>query len=435
MLPTDNSSLEPSSRLSAAEAGAAMASAAQSFAATAGLLLFQVQPVGPEMSCEQLHDFFLKDNLKVQSLPVVEAGRPIGLVTRYEVVEKFSRLYFRELHSKNSIRQLMDPEPLVVDKDLPLEDLGRLLSREGSRFLSDGFIITARGRYVGMGTGQALVKELAERKQASLAAALQEASARLLKAQEELLEKQRMQRELALAQEIQAALLPRKVPEIPGYRLQAYYHPAKELGGDYYDFIPLHSGLLGLTVADVSGKGVPGSLGMTMARSALRSQALSGASPAWTLRQANALLLPDLRSGMFVTLFYGVLDPATHRLSCASAGHLPALRTVAGGRPQQLAPRGMALGLGPQEYYKAEDAEIFMAPGEILLLYTDGVTEAMDASGEEYGEERLAESLDRHSATPFGRLLEGLLRDLSAFCGSQPQADDITMLALRRDIF
>jgi serine phosphatase RsbU (regulator of sigma subunit) len=400
-------------------------------AETAALLSVAVEPINLNLTCEALHELFLKGT-QHGSLPVVQYGRPIGMVTRYDVIERFSRLYFRDLHGKESVDSIMDRAPLIVDQGLSLDELGLKVSEEGQRFLQDGFIITENGVYKGMGTGQALLRELTQRKEASMAAALERAMVDLRQAQQELLEKQRMQQELAIAQEIQTALLPKKLPQIPGYEVLSYYRPALEVGGDYFDFIALKGGQHAFAVADVAGKGVPGSLGMTMARTVIRAEAAQTSDPAETLRRANEIISPDLRSGMFITVFYCVLDPLTHRLTCACGGHNPAYHVSRAG-VHPVAPEGMALGLGKASQYYVKDAALTLQPGELLALYTDGVTEAMNRAEDEYGEERFMASLARHQHLDLGSLLAHLIQDISDFTHGAPQTDDITLVLLRRD--
>jgi len=399
----------------------------------AALLLQRIPPLRPDLSCEALLEHFSALPASVQTLAVVEDGRPLGVVSRSEVVDRFSRLYFREIYGKKPLLELMNAHPLVVEEGLSLDELGRLVAGVDQATRVDAFVIVSQGRYAGMGTVQSLLRELTERKQAHLAAALQRATTKLLAAQADLLEKQRLQQELDIAQEIQAALLPQRTPDLPGYALRAYYRPAQQVGGDYYDFLPLDGQALGLVVADVAGKGVPGSLGMAMARSVLRSQASSRLGPQETLRRTNATLLPDLRSGMFITMAYGVLNLARHELHYASAGHNPALHWRPGQGLRWLAPQGMALGIAGGGQYYVEEQALALEPGDLVLFYTDGVTEALDPHGGEYGEERLAASFLKHgSAGPDGAV-EGMLADLAAFTLGAAQADDITLVLLRRD--
>jgi serine phosphatase RsbU (regulator of sigma subunit) len=399
----------------------------------AGSLLQRISPVAPDLSCEALLEHFTALPASVQTLAVVSEGKALGVVTRSEVVDRFSRLYFREIYGKKPLLELMNPRPLMVEESLSLDELGRLVAGVDQATRVDAFVINSQDRYVGMGTVQALLRELTERKQALLAAALERATAKLLVAQAELLEKQRLQQELDIAQEIQTALLPRQVPVLPGYTLRSYYHPAAQVGGDYYDFLALDGASLGLVVADVAGKGVPGSLGMAMARSVLRSQAGARIGPVDTLRRTNATLLPDLRSGMFITMAYGVLNLANHQLRYASAGHNPALHFRPGKGMQWLAPQGMALGLAAGGQYLLEERAVALEPGDLVLLYTDGVTEALDRNGEEYGETRLAASFLKHGSAGPDAAMVGLLADLAAFTLEAAQADDITLVLLRRD--
>jgi serine phosphatase RsbU (regulator of sigma subunit) len=254
----------------------------------------------------------------------------------------------------------------------------------------------------------------------------------LKKAQEELVEKQLLMQELNIAQEIQQGLLPKKIPQLEHYEIAAFYAPAKEVGGDYYDFIRMGPSKLAFTVADVSGKSVPGSLGMTMARSVLRSQALSNNLPGETLRKTNEVIQPDIRRGMFVTMFYCVLDAATHQVQCANAGHNPAYRLDSSGKVEEIAPEGIALGLVDAKQFYIEEHSLSLQSGDILVLYTDGVTEGMNSADEEYGEERFIESLKRHASKGVDELCKSLIADLRAFVAGAAPHDDITLLLVRR---
>ena len=254
----------------------------------------------------------------------------------------------------------------------------------------------------------------------------------LKQAQEELVEKQLLKQELNIAQEIQQGLLPKKIPQLPGYEIAAFYAPAKEVGGDYYDFIRISPSKLAFTVADVSGKSVPGSLGMTMARSVLRSQALSNSMPGETLRKTDEVIQPDIRRGMFVTMFYCVLDTTTHMVQSANAGHNPAFKVKRDGSVEEIGPEGIALGLVTASQFYIEEHSMAMEAGDLLVLYTDGVTEAMNAVSEEYGEERFIASLKRRSTEGLDKACALIIEDLRAFVAGAPPHDDITLLLVRR---
>jgi sigma-B regulation protein RsbU (phosphoserine phosphatase) len=241
-----------------------------------------------------------------------------------------------------------------------------------------------------------------------------------------------LKQELNIAQEIQQGLLPKKIPQIPGYEIAAFYAPAKEVGGDLYDFIRIDEQHLALAVADVSGKSVPGSLGMTMARSVLRSQALSRNGVGETLHKTNEVIQPDIRRGMFVTMFYAVLDSVRHSVTCANAGHNPVYRLKADASVEEVAPEGIALGLVAAHQFYVDELTLNLDPGDTLVFYTDGVTEAMNAVSEEYGEDRFKAAMAKGVGLPAAELLPRLVADVRAFVAGAPPHDDITLVLLRR---
>jgi serine phosphatase RsbU (regulator of sigma subunit)/anti-sigma regulatory factor (Ser/Thr protein kinase) len=237
--------------------------------------------------------------------------------------------------------------------------------------------------------------------------------------------RERIEQELRVAQLIQQNFLPRELPELRGWRLDAYYKPAREVGGDFYDFFDLPDGQIGVVVGDVTDKGVPAAMVMAAARSVLRATAAEVVSPGKTLQRVNELLVPDIPDKMFVTCLYGVVDPASGRFRFANAGHnLPYARTAAGA--VELRATGMPLGLLPGMDY--EEQEAIIAPGDVLLLYSDGVTEAHSTSREMFGTPRLAELVAAGE-----ELVGGLLSSLERFTGPDwEQEDDITLVTLHR---
>jgi sigma-B regulation protein RsbU (phosphoserine phosphatase) len=257
-------------------------------------------------------------------------------------------------------------------------------------------------------------------------------TAGLKRAQQEMLDKQMLMQELNIAQEIQQGLLPKKIPQVAGYELAAYYAPAKEVGGDLYDFIRISEERLAVAVADVSGKSVPGSLGMTMARSVLRSQTLVPQSVGQTLHKTNEVIQPDIRRGMFVTMFYAVLNARDHKLEVANAGHNPAFQVKSGGQVEEIGPEGIALGLVPAAQFFVDELTVGIDPGDLIAFYTDGVTEAMNAASEEYGDDRFKAALVKARQLPLGEALQSVLNDVKAFVAGAPPHDDITLVLLRR---
>ncbi|MEP7358423.1 MAG: GAF domain-containing SpoIIE family protein phosphatase, partial [Anaerolineales bacterium] len=210
------------------------------------------------------------------------------------------------------------------------------------------------------------------------------------------LEQGRLERELQMARDVQARLMPRATPQRPGWDFAARWEPAREVAGDYYDFITDHpDGSLGFVIADVTDKGMPAALMMALTRSVVRASTLALATPAEAIAQANRLICADAANDMFVTLFYGRLDLATGRLTYVNAGQNPPLLFRAGQlRPVPLTRTGMALGLITGAPY--EQRTLQLEPGDWLFLYTDGVTDAMNAAGQSYDEAGLIQCLSDH---------------------------------------
>lgn len=242
-------------------------------------------------------------------------------------------------------------------------------------------------------------------------------------------ERERAEQELLTARRIQESLLPKTTPTLAGWRLATCYQPAREVGGDFYDFITLPDGRLGLALGDVTDKGIPAALVMATTRSMLRAVAQHTHAPGDALAQVNNLLCADLPPSMFVTCFYAILDPASGRLRFANAGQdLPYAR-VAGQETRELRARGMPLGLMPDMPY--EEGEVTLQPGESVLFYSDGLVEAHDPTRQMFGFPRLMSLLDAYNedAPPIIYLLHALM----AFTGPDwEQEDDITLVTLQR---
>jgi anti-sigma regulatory factor (Ser/Thr protein kinase) len=242
--------------------------------------------------------------------------------------------------------------------------------------------------------------------------------------------RQRFEQELEVARLIQQNFLPKELPELPGWQIAAYYSPAREVGGDFYDVIPLPDDRVGFVVGDVTDKGVPAALVMSATRSVLRASAQRLVEPGAVLERVNEHLCPDMPEKMFVTCLYGVLNPESGHLRFANAGHdLPYVKTADG--VVELRARGMPLGLMPGMPY--EEKEITLAPGDSVLLHSDGVVEAHDPEREMFGFPRLKETVAR---APGGQeLIDRVLWDLEQFTGPNvEQEDDITLVSLQRSV-
>jgi serine phosphatase RsbU (regulator of sigma subunit) len=241
------------------------------------------------------------------------------------------------------------------------------------------------------------------------------------------MQKDQLERELEMARMVQSSLIPEQLPKIPPFNLAATWRAARQVAGDFYDVIQLSGNRWGLVIADVADKGAPAALFMAMTRSLIRSHAGDVDSPAQLVARVNRDLCRQSTAGMFVTLFYALLDPQARRLSYTLAGHNPPLIRRADGQLETLVRSGMALGVMLEAEYS--QAELSFAPGDYLVMYTDGLTEALNPDGQEYGLDGLLAALQDDPDTA-QELLEHLLADLAAFSGSVIPADDITLCVL-----
>jgi sigma-B regulation protein RsbU (phosphoserine phosphatase) len=241
------------------------------------------------------------------------------------------------------------------------------------------------------------------------------------------------EKELEIGRQIQLSLLPAAPPAVPGWEFAAHYRSAQEVGGDFYDCIALPGGdlNLGLTIADVTGKGIPAALFMSRAHTMIRTAALSGLGPAKVLEQSNTLLCADRRAEMLVTAFYGVLETRSGRLTYANAGHFRPLWLAAGESAcRDLPSHGLLLGAIPG--IQMAEFHVDLAPGDLLVFYTDGVTEAMAADRSFFGETRLKQVVAAHAASSAEAVAGAIIDAVEAFAGEASLPDDLTLLVVRR---
>ncbi|MGA8492799.1 MAG: PP2C family protein-serine/threonine phosphatase, partial [Terriglobales bacterium] len=241
--------------------------------------------------------------------------------------------------------------------------------------------------------------------------------------QEEQHRRKEMSREANEARKIQQALLPRSSPYIPGFAISGLSTPAGAVGGDWYDFIPFDDGRWGLVLADVSGKGMAAALLMSATRGMLRSLAEAACSPSEVLTKLNQLLVNDFPSGRFVTMVFGILDPATRVLRFSSAGHLRPLLIENSHAHFLESERGLPLGIGLGEY---SEAQVHLPEGSRLLFYSDGITEATNPEEDEYGAERLEKHFRRGDASA-----ESILEDVRGFANGEGLHDDATVILVK----
>jgi len=270
-----------------------------------------------------------------------------------------------------------------------------------------------------------------------LAMTFNDMAGRLEIAQRELVEKERIRRELEIAHELEERLFPSAQTRIPGWEIASFHRSAEEVGGDYFDVVALGKDRYGIAIGDVAGKGIPGLVVMAMAGALLRSHAPAHTSPAQLLAHLNELIHPSMKRGMFITLFYGILDARRGSFTFANAGHNPLLfYSTANAVCLPVKTTGMPLGLmrGDRFEKKLADQTIEIDSGDILVQYTDGVNEAANTSDEEFGVDRVVEIVGSagESGSRADEVVARLSNDVQAFAAGAPQSDDITVIALRR---
>ncbi len=237
--------------------------------------------------------------------------------------------------------------------------------------------------------------------------------------------------ELRLALDIQVGLLPKTFPEIPGYRIAGSSVPAQMVGGDYFDFIAIDENRLAITLGDVSGKGLPAALLMSNLQATIRGMTLLDVSPAECLSRSNKLMYQSTDANKFASLFYGIVDTRNHRLSYSSAGHDLPFLVYGQQEPIRLKAGGLLLSCLEESEY--EEDSVALEPGGLLVIYSDGITEARSEDNEEFGEERLSEVVMKHKDLSPQDLIRRITESVKEFAGNLPQMDDMTLVVVKRD--
>ncbi len=297
--------------------------------------------------------------------------------------------------------------------------------------------LNAQGRLVGsmlVGISEEDRRRLSTRRLNILNGIAQQAATAVVNNQlyRESAERVRLQQELDVAREIQESFLPSGSPEIRGLTVASYWEAARQVSGDFYDFLPRDDGSWGILVADVADKGVPAALFMALSRTILRTVGINRRDPGEVLMRVNEIINIDAESDLFVTVFYAVWDPDTSTLTYANGGHNPPLLIEANGTNRWLRAPGIALGIVPE--IEIPSSEIVLDPGDTLMLYTDGVTEAVNVDLDEYGTDRLKWTLQStHKQTPHA-IVQAITESMHVHTGDTPQFDDVTMVVLQRNM-
>jgi sigma-B regulation protein RsbU (phosphoserine phosphatase) len=248
---------------------------------------------------------------------------------------------------------------------------------------------------------------------------------------EDVIEKERMEEELSIARDLQISMLPSECPQLAGFRIAAYSLAAREVGGDFYDFIEMGGGRLGLVIGDVTGKSVSGALVVSASRSVFRMLSEENLTVAERMMRANRRLKQDLKSGMFVALLYAVLDAERKTLALCSAGQTqPVKRAAASGETGLIETRGDSFPLGILSEAEYAETVLVLSPGDVVVLYTDGIVEAMNPGGEIFGFERLIETVGSCRAASAEAFLQEILSRVNAFTAGAPQHDDLTAIVI-----
>lgn len=246
---------------------------------------------------------------------------------------------------------------------------------------------------------------------------------------EQLIEKKRLQGQLEVARQVQLALLPADDPALPGYDISAYNFPTEEVSGDYYDWVRLYDDQIGIVIADVSGKGVPAAILMAFLRASLRAASHIGYATHISMAKVNYLLWESIERNQFVTAFYGILDASNKTLSYSNAGHNPPLLIKAGGETRFVDHGEQPLGMFRETRY--HEYHLILEPGDVLVLYTDGATEAESPSGEEFGRDRLAEAVKQSIDKPAREMVASIQMAVLEWTASVGANDDVTFFVIK----
>ncbi|WP_420645201.1 SpoIIE family protein phosphatase [Candidatus Leptofilum sp.] len=299
-----------------------------------------------------------------------------------------------------------------------------------------GFPLNARGQLVGamvIGSLMENGRSLSSRRLNILTGIAHQAATAVVNHHlyQEAAERNRLERELDVARGIQASLIPHGNPDIPGLRVASYWQAARQVSGDFYDFIPLRDGSWGIVVADVADKGIPAALFMALCRTIMRAVAISRGDPAEALRRANEIIDQDTQSDLFVTIFYAIWQPESGQIYYANGGHNPPLLLRRDGSRTLLTDHGMALGVLPDVDFETYTTPFL--PGDTLLLYTDGVTEAMNEDLDEFGLQRLEHAAAAKQHRDASQIAHNITHAIQHHAGGTPQFDDITLVVVKRD--
>jgi len=334
---------------------------------------------------------------------------PMEFVLNYQNALDLVHPDDREILEKASDATLLEGQPLNIDhKVVLLDGRQRMINLNAAPMYDDHGNISKL-----IGT----VQDITDR----------------IRVEKELLEKESLTKELDIGRDIQLSMLPKACPSVEGWQFVVYYQPASQVGGDFYDFIYLPDGQIGLVIADAAGKGVPAALMMSLSRVILKTIALNGSGPSSTLLHSNQILYKEYSESAFVSAFYASIDPKNGRMEFANAGHnRPLWYSSRSGESIEIYSKGIVLGLFPEVSIDQETIEIM--PGDVLVFYTDGLIEAQNEQNDFYETSRLVEIFSSNTHKNAMEILDAIVHSWKNFVGNSPQSDDLTLIVVRRTI-
>ncbi len=378
---------------------------------------------------------------RMAGIQIFKIKTPEGILTDYASSIFFRGQWVGEVHAgmtDNAVHELIAADKARFVRTILIVSLVGII---GLYFLSRIVIkpfqkILEGVHSISMGDLNSKIDITTQDEFGQLANIFNEMTGRIQDSQKGMVEQERIQKEMQVAQEIQHTLLPASFPQIEGYEIGATYRAAKEVGGDYYDFFWVNPTTLGIVVADVSGKGVPGSMVMTMIRTAMRLEARDNVSASDVLGRVNSHVTGDMKKGMFVTMFYIVLDSRNRTINFASAGHNPMILYREKTKEVFfLKPKGFPVGIDlPEEDMFSKNMalqKVSLEKNDMMIIYTDGITEAMNPEKEQFGEARLVQVIKENSHLTPAEFVEKLNESIAQFTRGAEQNDDITVVAIK----
>ncbi len=404
-----------------------------------GRLQSDPQPVNPEAPQPSIWDRNLYFGVSSLSMMIIDSGQFRWETVLIVLEGRLSALAGEMAAGHNPLSQVVLVLLLVLAVLLLIMEMVALFFgvRITSGITSSVRLIHRSTQRIAQGDLDTRIEIPNEDELGDLAAAINEMAAAVKLGREQAIARERLESELETARKIQERLLPDSMPDVPGFEIAGTSLPSQQVGGDYFDFLDLGKGLLGIAIADVSGKGIPAALLMANLQASLHAQVIRPGAVAEVTARINDRLVESTDSNMFATFFYGILDRHRSLFTSTNAGHNPPLLIRLNGQVERLEAGGLLMGFLSHQQYAQSTVDL--EAGDVLVLFTDGVTEAVDSSlgsmaGNLFGEERLIQVIKQHMTGTAREMQKAILAAISEFTGKSPQSDDITLVVIKRGI-